>query len=161
MATRPKSAALDADGVISAAVAGLSHKAIARRFACSPAAVQAVLDQYAQEMLRPGNRATMLALEVSRLEQLQATFLKQAIEQLDATAGTLCVKISQRIAALCGLDQPAMIRLDITQAIEHQDETSTQRMLEAIRRLRSEPEAGTSDDQSEVTSAKDQAIANG
>lgn len=113
--------------------------------------MQAVLDQYATEMLRPANRASMLALEVSRLEQLQTTFLRQAIEQLDSTAGTLCVKISQRIAALCGLDQPATIRLDITQAIEHEDGTSTTRMLAAIRRLRGEEPEASASEASEAT----------
>jgi len=102
--------------------------------------VRAVLDEHAAEMLRPASRAAMLALEVSRLETLEAVFLRQAAEQLDSTAGTLCVKISQRKAALCGLDQPATIRMDVTAVTEHEDGTTTTRMLEVIRRLRDEHE---------------------
>src|SRR5215472_13539688 len=147
MATRPKSASLDTEGIVNAAVAGLSIRTIARHHACSSAAVRQVLDQHAAEMLRPASRAAMLALEVSRLETLESVFLRQAIEQVDSTAGTLCVKISQRKAALCGFDQPATIRMDVTTVTEHQDGTSTTRMLEVIRRLRNEePEASASED---------------
>ena len=106
-----------------------------------------MLDEHAAEMLRPASRAAMLALEVSRLETLEAVFLRQAIEKMDATAGTLWVKISQRKAALCGLDQPATIRMDVTTVTEHQDGTSTERMLEVIRRLRNEHEPKPDEEQ--------------
>jgi hypothetical protein len=85
-------------------------------------------------------------------ESLEAIFLQHAIEQLDAAAGS--VKISQRKAALLGLDQPVQMRMGVTTVPEHEDASSTQRMLEAIRRLKADPMAkpdGRSPGQAELT----------
>jgi hypothetical protein len=141
MAGRAKSVAtpraLNAEDVVNAAIAGLSHAAIARRFLCSVDKVRETLEQHAREVLQPSGRAAMLALEIARLEQLEAAFLRVAIEQSDAAAGTLVVKVAQRKAALLGLDQPAQVRLNVETLPRPEDEiTNTQRMLEAIRALR-------------------------
>jgi len=129
---------LDTENVVNAAVAGLSNKAIAKRFGCSLDAVQNALDKHAVELLKPEGRAAILALQIERMKQLQSHFLRYAIENDDSTAGTLCVKIGQRIAALTGVDQPASIRLDINQVQPQDNKTNTQRMLEAVRALRNE-----------------------
>ena len=85
----------DAENVVNAAVVGLSNKAIAKRFGCSLDAVRNVLDRHAIE---PEGRATILALQIERMKQLQSHFLRFAIENGDSTAGTLVVKVGQRDA---------------------------------------------------------------
>ena len=95
---------IDRDAVIDMAVAGSPIRAIARHHSCSQSAVQTVLDEYAAEQLKPSARAAALALEVDRLERMEATFLKEAIANHHVQAGTLVVKISSRKAQLLGLD---------------------------------------------------------
>jgi hypothetical protein len=81
------------------------------------------LDEYAAEQLKPSARAAVLALEVDRLERMEATFLKEAIANHDIQAGTLVVKISTRKSMLLGLDQPVSVRMDVTSAVEPSSET--------------------------------------
>jgi len=127
----------------------LSNKQIAKRFGCSLDAVRNVLDRHAVELLKPEGRAAILALQIERMKQLQSHFLRYAIENDDSTAGTLCVKVGQRIAALTGTDQPASIRLDINQIQPDDGKTNTQRMLEAIRALKRETAPSQPADQAE------------
>ena len=129
---------LDVDTVVRATIAGHSARSIASRHECSIEQVREVLDEFSRKTLSPSNRSMVLALECSRLEMLEARFFKKAIEEGDSTAGTLVVKVSQRRAALLGLDQPAAIRMDITAVTEHEDETATAKMLAVVRRLRDE-----------------------
>jgi hypothetical protein len=142
------------DAIINEAVGGQGVRQIARRHQCSLAEVRATLDEFAPEQLKPSNRAAMLALEISRLETLEAVFLRHAIENMDAQAGTLVVKISQRKAAACGLDQPVMVRLDVQTVTEHEEGTSTERMLQAVRRLRAEADPTAKPDADEEPTAK-------
>ena len=101
-----------------------------------------------------------MALELSRLEAMETVFLKDAIENLNYQSGTLAVKISTRKAALMGLDQPQTVKLDVTQVVEQDTKTSTQRMLEAIQALRdSDPHKAERDAFEEQLREKDRAAA--
>jgi hypothetical protein len=137
---------LDEDQIVREAVNCEPIKLIAQRHKCSMAAVYAVLDRHALETLKPAARARALALEVARLDTLEQTFHRLAIANQDAQAGTLVTKISQRRSALLGLDQPAMLRLDLSTVPEADDgKTNTVRLLEAIRELKKG--TATQDDQ--------------
>jgi hypothetical protein len=139
---------IDEDAVIREAVAGEPVRLIAQRQGCSQEAVKAVLDRRAAEMLTPAARARQLMLELNRLDHLAAVFHRHAVANQDAAAGTLVVKIAQRKSALLGLDQPAQLRVDLSAVPAQQDgKTNTQRMLEAIRALRSEAEPAKDDDE--------------
>ena len=120
---------VDKDSVLDMAVAGQSVRAIARHHSCSQAVVRTLLDEYAAEQLKPSARAAALALEVDRLERMEATFLNEAIANHHVQAGTLVVKISSRKAQLLGLDQPLAVRMDVSQVVEQDTGTSTERML--------------------------------
>lgn len=117
---------LDKDRIVEAAVAGESNKRIAQRYGCTLYDVRTALDEFAAEQLRPSSRAAALALEVNRLDKLRSVFLREAIESRDAAAGTLCCKLSQRKAALLGLDQPQVVPMDMSVVVESHQETSTE-----------------------------------
>src|SRR5262249_4642794 len=51
-------------------------------------------------------RQRHVSLDLNRLDGLLETFYKRAIENVDAQAGLLCVKIMERKAAMLGLDSP-------------------------------------------------------
>jgi hypothetical protein len=141
-------AMIDEDAILREAIFGDPVKEIAKRHKCSQTAVNAILDRHAAEMLTPSARARALALEVDRLDCLEQTFHRIAIANQDAQAGTLVTKISQRRSALLGLDQPHMLRLDLTAVPENNDgKTNTQRMLEAIRQLKGEVAEPDDEDQ--------------
>jgi hypothetical protein len=146
---------LDEDSILREAIFGDPVKQIARRHKCSVAAVNVILDQHAAEMLTPAARARTLALEMRRLDQLEQAFHRLAIANQDAQAGTLVTKISQRRSALLGLDQPAMLRLDLSTVPEADDgKTNTMRMLEAIRQLKGEAAKPDDDEDQELPAEK-------
>jgi hypothetical protein len=124
--------------MIDAAVAGWSHKRIADRHNCSVADVQRVLDAHARAVLRPDNRVSQLAIQLARMMELQVHFMRTAIETNDPTAGMLCVRLGQRIAALTGIDQPQRLSLE-AQPPEHDGQSSTFKMIAIIRALKGEP----------------------
>jgi len=160
MVQRVKAGEPGVEDIVSAAVAGLSNAQIARHFHCTTDAVRAAMDQHAAEILKPAARASLLALQIAKMQQLQAHFTRYAIENNDATAGTLCVKISQRLAALTGIDQPAAIRMDITHVHENEDsnKTRTERALEVLRQLReSDPHRAERDAFNEMLRQRDEA----
>jgi hypothetical protein len=130
---------LDKDEIVNAMVGGQGVRQIARRHECSIEAVRGVLDEYAAEVLKPSNRIATMACDIVRLDTLLAHFMRRAIEETDTQAGTLCCKLLQRKAALLGFDQPATVRLDVQAVTEHEDGTSTERLLRALRRLRNDP----------------------
>ena len=116
------------------------------------------LDEYAAEQLKPSARAAALALEVDRLERMEATFLKEAIANHHVQAGTLVVKISSRKAQLLGLDQPLAVRMDVSQVVEQDTGTSTERMLKALQELKaSDPHAKEREEFNEMLRQRDEA----
>jgi hypothetical protein len=135
MPARPKKA-LDADSVLQAAMVGVPIRAIAERNACSTTEVRKALDAHALEMATPGDRARALALEVARIETLESFFTRLAVSRGDVAAGTLVSKLSQRKAALLGLDQP--LRLDMSVAVEPYKESSTERLHRILSELNGE-----------------------
>jgi len=126
----------DRDSIVSAAVSGLTIRENALRHECSVRAVRAALAEYAAEMAQPGFRATALAIEVQRIETLEAFFARLAIANSDAQAGTLACKLAQRKSALLGLDTP--VRLDMQVAVEPYRESSTQRLHRVLNELKAE-----------------------
>jgi len=139
MAQRDKASGPSVEDIVNAAVAGLSHTQIAKHFHTTTAAVRSALDQHAVATLTPAARASLLALQIERLKQLQSHFMRYAIENNDPAAGTLVAKLGQRLAALAGLDQPQQVRMDVINHLQEPDTRSnTQKMLEAVRWLRAE-----------------------
>ena len=61
---------IDKDAIIAMAIDGKSVPSIARHLGCSQAVVRDALDEYSGSLLKPAARTAMLALEVSRIEDL-------------------------------------------------------------------------------------------
>jgi len=69
-------------------------------------------------------------------------FLKEPVANLNYQSAIVALKASTRKAALCGLDQPQTMHLNVTSTAEQPDETSTQRMPKALQELKaSDPHA--------------------
>ena len=66
---------------------------------------------------------------------------------MDPSAAIVSIKASERRATLTGANAPPADLVTVMHAQASEEQTSsTSRMLEAIRRLRAEPEAGASED---------------
>ena len=79
-------------------------------------------------------RRRYVALDLSRLDDLLKVFFARAIENVDAQAGLLVVKILERRALLLGLDSPQ--KLDIVQVqAQEQPSSSFDKIRDAIMRV--------------------------
>jgi len=151
---------VDKDSVLDMAIAGQSIRAIARHHSCSQAVVRTLLDECAAEQLKPSARAAMVMLELNRLEKLESVFLKDAVANLNYQSAVVAIKASTRKAQLAGLDQPQTVHLNVTNAAEQPDETSTQRMLKALQELKlSDPHYKEREEFNEMLRQRDAAAA--
>jgi hypothetical protein len=100
------------DYILQETLNGKSARAIGKQLRCTTGEINSTLDRVLPQI---DNEARMrhIVLDLQRLEQLLAVFLKRAIEDKDQPSGMLCVKILERKAALLGLDQPT--KLDVVQ----------------------------------------------
>jgi hypothetical protein len=114
---------------------GNSPRAIADDFGISIHDVDAAVDE---KMVKIDNayRLRAAALDLERLEAMQARFLRDALSG-DLAAGHLCLKIAERRAAMLGTDAP--VRVDAVQLAEvtGPQPTSTVRIGALIDRIRS------------------------
>jgi hypothetical protein len=83
-------------------------------------------------------RRRHVSLDLNRLDGLLETFYKRAIENVDAQAGLLCVKIMERKAAMLGLDQPT--KLDVVQVQAQEAPQGHDRIFEMIMRIKHGPD---------------------
>ena len=74
---------------------------------------------------------------MNRLDELLKVFFARAIENVDAQAGLLVVKILERRSLLLGLDSPQ--KLDIIQVQAEKQRTQYERIREAIMSLKYGP----------------------
>ena len=152
----------DRDAVLDALAFGLSIEDAAGRFGMREAEVRQRLKQETDRVYDGVEQRSQWMLTSRRLELIEVKFARKALDDMDPTAAIVAIKASERRATLTGANAPPAHLVTVMHAQASEGRTSsTERMLEAIRRLRSEPEVGTSDDQSDTTSAKEQAIAEG
>jgi hypothetical protein len=117
------------DYVLQETLDGKSARAIGKQLKCTVGEVHTVLDRVLPTI---DNEARMrhIALDLSRLDQLLAVFLKRAIDDKDQPSGMLCVKILERKSALLGLDQPT--KLDVVQVHVKKQPDSFEKIRAAI-----------------------------
>jgi len=83
------------------------------------------------------------ALTARRLRRMALAFDKKAITGLDCAAAVVAIKASERRATLTGANAPPSHLVTIMhQQVSEEQPTSTQKMLDAIRRLRGETDDG-------------------
>ena len=127
---------VDEDQILELRLGGASTKTIARRFRIPVEAVNDVLDA-AFEQLSDRGRLRATHLELARLDELLGKFRAKALEG-DPVAANLLVRLSERRSALLGLDHrqvdPVMLSLSVMPRA-----SSTDRIREAIDRLRHDP----------------------
>jgi len=113
---------------------GSSPRVIADDFGISVAEVDAAVDGKMVK-LNNGYRLRAVALDLERLEAMQARFLRDALNG-DLAAGHLCLKIAERRAAMLGTDAP--VRVDAVQLtqVSGPESTSTEKIAAAIDRIR-------------------------
>jgi len=131
----------DPETIIFDRVYGKSVEAIARARRLSVAAVEAILDREAEKALGARELRRLLFVEARRIEALKQLLWNKAMEGDNASAA-IFAKLSERLATMVGLNAPVGHYVQISSTLEPAVEqgTSTQRMLEAIRRLRNEPD---------------------
>ena len=83
-----------------------------------------------------GNLKRTLALELSRLDELEEAFRDKAIVDRDVASGALLVRIAERRATLLGLNPPLGHAVQVIQHEPQNKPTSTERLRAAIDRIR-------------------------
>src|SRR5262249_28747109 len=128
---------IDAEAIIEARIQGESIRSISKRFGCSVADINDVLDRFAHVTISANLRTHTLALELERLDNLQQTFERQA-RAGDVQSAALVPKIIERRCIMLGLSAPPRVDQHIIEHAQPPAMTSTQRIREAIERLRLE-----------------------
>ena len=109
---------------------------IADDYGCTIAEVHAVLDHHPIEIDRDKYLKRTLALELSRLDELEEAFRDKAIVDRDVASGALLVRIAERRATLLGLNPPLGHAVQVIQHEPENKPSSTERLRAAIDRIR-------------------------
>jgi len=132
--------------VLDALIGGLSLAGVADRFGISKSAVQAILKQETDRVYDGAEMRAEWMLTARRLRRMELAFDKKAVEQLDCAAAIVAIKASERRATLTGANAPIGHAVAVMTQSAEEPTSSTEKMLEAIRRLRGEePETGASE----------------
>jgi len=95
--TNPTSDDARDDFILQERLSGKSARAISKQLRCTVGEVDAALDRVLPKIDNAA-RQRHVSLDLNRLDGLLETFYKRAIENVDAQAGLLCVKIMERKA---------------------------------------------------------------
>jgi hypothetical protein len=120
------------DFILQERLAGRSARSISKELRCTVGEVDASLDRTLPKIDNDARRR-YVALDLSRLDELLKVFFARAIENVDAQAGLLVVKILERRALLLGLDSPQ--KLDIVQVQAQEQPSSFDKIRDAIMRV--------------------------
>jgi hypothetical protein len=130
------------DFILQERLSGKSARAISKQLRCTVGEVDAALDRVLPKIDNDARRRHV-SLDLNRLDGLLETFYKRAIENVDAQAGLLCVKIMERKAAMLGLDSPQ--KLDIVQVQAQEAPTRHERIKAALMSLKYGPNGRNGD----------------
>jgi len=131
------------DFILQERLSGKSARAISKQLRCTVGEVDASLDRTLPKIDNDARRR-YVALDLNRLDELLKVFFARAIENADAQAGLLVVKILERRALLLGLDSPQ--KLDVVQVQAQETSPRHERIREAIMRLTGRDGQQPSDD---------------
>jgi len=120
------------DFILQERLSGRSARSISKELRCTVGEVNAALDRTLPKIDNDARRR-YVALDLSRLDELLKVFFARAIENVDAQAGLLVVKILERRALLLGLDSPQ--KLDIVQVQAQEQPSSFDKIRDAIMRV--------------------------
>ena len=120
------------DFILQERLAGRSARSISKELRCTVGGIDASLDRTLPKIDNDARRR-YVALDLSRLDELLKVFFARAIENVDAQAGLLVVKILERRALLLGLDSPQ--KLDIVQVQAQEQPSSFDKIRDAIMRV--------------------------
>ncbi|GLR85833.1 hypothetical protein [Bradyrhizobium iriomotense] len=126
---------IDGEDIVQARVRGESVRNIAKRFGCSIADVNDVLDRFAAMTITNKLRVHTLALELERLDELQRVFESQA-RGGDVQSALLVTKIIERRSVLLGLSMQPRSDPQVIEGQVQPAENSTERVRAAIDRIR-------------------------
>jgi hypothetical protein len=131
------------DFILQERLSGKSARAISKQLRCTVGEVDASLDRTLPKIDNDARRR-YVALDLNRLDELLKVFFARAIENADAQAGLLVVKILERRALLLGLDSPQ--KFDVVQVQAQETPSRHERIREAIMRLTGRDGQQPSDD---------------
>jgi hypothetical protein len=130
--TDPTSDDVRDDYILQERLSGRSARTISKQLRCTVGEINASLDRTLPTIDNDARRRHV-SLDLNRLDGLLETFYKRAIENVDAQAGLLCVKIMERKAAMLGLDSPQ--QLDIVQVQAQKEPSQHDRIVAAINQM--------------------------
>ena len=127
--TDPTSDDVRDDYILQERLSGKSARTISKQLRCTVGEINASLDRTLPTIDNDARRRHV-SLDLNRLDGLLETFYKRAIENVDAQAGLLCVKIMERKAAMLGLDSPQ--QLDIVQVQAQKEPSRHEKIAKVI-----------------------------
>jgi hypothetical protein len=120
------------DFILQERLSGRSARSISKELHCPVSEIDESLDRTLPKITNEAKRR-IIALDIDRLDELLKVFFARAVENVDAQAGLLVVKILERKAALLGLDSPQ--KLDVVQVQAQKEPSEHDRIKEAIMRV--------------------------
>jgi len=131
------------ESIIRELTSGRTIREVAEKRNMTIPEVNSILDQMARRCFSAEGMRRRVFLEVEKLEMLKQLCFMKAVREQDLHAVGHYVKASERQSSMMGMNHPQGHIVTVTSTLDNdQHETSSTRMLEAIRRLRHEtPEA--------------------
>jgi hypothetical protein len=123
------------ESIVEARIAGTSTRALAKLHHISSGEVEAAVDRRLDYTLDHRQRMRLVKLSVERISALMKPFYERAIQDKDCAAGSLCVKLEERLSLLLGLDVPLQARVDVYQVQAEAEPSSFERLHEMITRI--------------------------
>ena len=127
----------DPEVIIDALAAGSSVEKVAQRFLMPAPEVRKILKDEIERCLSGEHMREAWVLADKRLEAIELKFYRRAMEgDGDTTAAMVAVKTNERRATLAGANMPQSHLLQVISAPPEPKETSTERILRVIERVR-------------------------
>jgi predicted DNA-binding protein (UPF0278 family) len=118
-------------------VEGSKVREIAAKYKIGVDVVLQALDRFVP-VIDDAMRRRLVGREILRLEELYRCYFRKGTT--DMAAAQLCLQLSRRFAELVGLDSAQ--KLDIRQVTSMPQESSTDRIMAALARLKHDPRYG-------------------
>jgi hypothetical protein len=134
------------EAITDARISGVSARALAKLHGCSSREVEEAVDRRLDYTLDNRQRMRLVKLSVERISALMKPFYERAIRDKDCAAGTLCVKLEERLSLLLGLDQPVQSRIDVYQATVEEQPKPFDQLYEMICRIGRQKDGNGADD---------------
>ena len=126
------------EAIVSARIAGVSLRELARRHQCSTSEIENAIDRRLDYELDQRQRLRLVKLSVERILSLMRPFFDMAVKDTGVepstriSAAMLCCKLEERLSLLLGTDHPVQSRIDVYQVSADQQPANSWEKLHSM-----------------------------